>query len=578
MSAPTWSDLTKRAALVTRAQVISPIATALHDKRAALVSRTIAHRRAEAEVAAHAENDQRVAALAPRRPARPMIRGSFFTGADGGRLMGDWNSQWTFSPDYEIRWQFRFMRARARDLVRNNPYASGFAAEIANQVIGPKGVLLQARVKNRAGDLAESTNDEIERAFQEWGYPDTASADGHDSWIDIQTLVMKTLPVDGEVFLRRLRGYDNDFGYALQFIDADLVDEYYNLPASSGQNEIRMGVEVNGFNRPVAYHIWNRYLSEQNSAPRIRQRMPADEIIHLFVRYRPNQTRGVSWFAPILASLHFLDGYEFAELQAARASAAKMGWIKNVSDAAIENYTPPKPGEEPKTMEVEPGLITELLPGQEFEAFDPTHPSTAYKDFTCTVLRAISRGLNISYSTLTGDLSQANYGSQRGGLLAERDHYRGLQEFLICHLHRPVYRDWIKMALLVPGAIGVDSRLASDYADIRWLPRGYAWIDPLKDLQATKLEIDLGLNSRTRAAGEVGYDHEEIVEELAEEQALAESYDVDTSGNQIAGVRPLSVSPEGQVDDSSQPGGASDSAGSQNAQTPKARLLRRGVA
>lgn len=462
--------------------------------------------------------------------------------------MGDWNNQWTFSPDYEVRWQFRFLRARARDLVRNNPYAAGFASEIANQVIGPHGVLLQAKIKTVGGQLAKATNAEIERAWQDWGEPETASADGRDSWIDLQQLTMKTLPVDGEVFFRRIKGFDNDYGYALQFIDADLVDEYYNVPAAPGRNEIRMGVELDRYNRPVAYHIWNRYQSEPNAGPRDRQRIPAEEIIHLFVRYRPNQTRGVSWFAPILASLHYLDGYEFAELQAARASAAKMGWIKNMSDAAIEAYTPPEPGEEPRTMEVEPGLITELAPGQEFESFDPTHPSTAYKDFTCTVLRAIARGLNVSYSTLTGDLSQANYGSQRGGLLAERDHYRSLQQFLISHMHRVVYRDWVSMSLL-SGAIRVDSRLASEYAEVAWKPRGFKWIDPFSDLKAAKLEIDLGLNSRTRLAAQNGLDFEEIVEELADEQDTADEAGIDISGNQISGVNPTTVSPEGQAED-----------------------------
>lgn len=496
---------------------------------------------------------------APTR--RGGVRASIFNAADTSRLMSD-SLPWTFSSDYEIRWEIRFMRARARALVRNNPYAAGFVNEIANQVIGPHGILLQAKVKTQAGDHAKATNTTIEKGWQTWGLPETCSADGHDGWVDTQELIMKTIPMDGEVFLRRLRGFDNRYGYALQFIDADLVDELYNIPAGPGQNEIRMGVEIDGYNRPVAYHVYRRYPSDNTGQQYTREKIPADEMLHLFVRYRPNQTRGVTWFAPVVTSLHNLDGYEFAELQAARVSAAKMGFIINKSLEAIQAYTPPAPGEEPRTMDVEPGLIPELMPGQEFQSFDPQHPTAAYRDFTSTVLGAIARGLNMSYATLTGDLSKANYGSNRAGLQSERDVYRKLQMFMITHGCRPVYTDWIRMALL-GSALILDSRLASDYTDVAWKPRGWKWIDPWVDLRASKLAIDLGLDSRTRIAAEQGRDYEDTVDELGEEQEYAENAGVDVSGNQITGVSPTSVSKEGTADEAEvgdNPGAGDDDA------------------
>lgn len=483
---------------------------------------------------------------------------STFEGGSVDRTSEDW-VPWTFSPNYEVRGVLRFMRARARQLVRDNDYAAGFVRSVSDNVVGPKGALLQAKIKNLQGQLATATNKEIERGFTAWGEPETASADGKDSWADIQRLYIETMAVDGEVILRRHAGFDNPFAYTLQFIDPDLLDETYNVGANPAaqQNEIRMGVEVDRYSRPVAYWIWNRYLTDQAGFDRTRERIPASQIIHDFIRYRPNQTRGVTWFAPVMTSLHHLDGYSKAELMATRAAAAKMGFILNKQPEAIQAFEWNEKNR--RTMDVTPGLIDELLPGQEFASFDPTHPGTTFDMFTTAVLRAVARGLNVSMLTMTGDLRGANYSSMRAGLVPERDHWRALQTFVAMHFHRLIYRDWLRMSLLT-GAVRLDSRLASEYFEIAWGFRGWQYVDPLKDLQALKLGIDLGIDSRQDACGELGIDYEDTVDKLAYEEEYAEEAGVDVSGNQIAGISPTRVSPEGEADDASEPQQTDDAA------------------
>lgn len=466
------------------------------------------------------------------RAAVPSSRLSAFSGAQQTRLTADW-TPYVQSPDQETRYVLSTLRARARQLVRDNSHASGFVNELASNVIGPDGILLQAKITTANGALAKSTNREIERGWLEWGMPETASADGFDSWPDLQRLFIKTIAVDGEIIVRKHRYFDNAFGFTLQIIDPDLLDETFNRPASTGVNEIRLGIEVNAWGRPVAYHLWNRHPGDAGTK-RERVAVPADEIIHKFVRYRPNQVRGVSWFAPVLVDLKMLDGYEEAELVAARTSASKMGWIVNKSPEAMQAFDPNAYGNYQKTLEVEPGLVSELLPGQEFQTFDPNHPSQAFKEFTKAVLRSVARGLNMAYTTLTGDLEAVNYSSIRAGLLSERDHWRTLQRWMGVHIHRPIYREWMQMALLA-GAVKVDSRLASNYYAVEWKPRGWKWVDPVNDLTAAALAIALGLDSRQRLAAEQGRDFEEIVEELQHELDVAESAGVDISG---AGTAP----------------------------------------
>ena len=494
-----------------------------------------------------------VAATALNRPMRTSGRSfrasSSFAAAGIDRLTEDW-LPWTLSPDWETRSALRLLRARARQLVRDNGYCAGFVGAVSDNIVGPDGVLLQAKVKNQAGKLARATNRELERAWTLWGEPETASADGIDSWIDIQRLFAEMMPVDGEVILRKHKGFDNAFGFALQFIDPDLLDETYNVPAGNGRNEIRMGVEIDSYHRPVAYWLWSRYATDASGEPYERIRVPASEIIHRFIRYRPNQTRGITWFAPVMLNMHHLGQFALNEVVASRAAAGKMGFILNKNPEAIQGWS--WDAKKVKQMDVEPGLIDELMPGQEFASFDPTHPSTTFDSFESAMLRSIARGFKISHLTLTGDLRQANYSSMRAGLLPERDHWRALQKYLAMHCHRLVYREWLAMALL-SGAVRVDSRLASNYYEVAWKGRGWQWVDPLKDMEALKLGIDLGIDSRQHANAETGRDYEDTVDELQYEQEYAAEAGVDVSGNQIAGVSPVRVSPEGEADDSGEP-------------------------
>jgi lambda family phage portal protein len=447
-----------------------------------------------------------------------------FGGASTSRLFWDW-AVGILSPDRELQYNARLLRARARDLRRNNPWVAGWARELVNNIIGDEGIQLHAQIKDDGGTLDKETNRALEAAWKEWDFPENASVDGHDSWVDLQRLAVEGLAIDGEIFVRHHPGFlPSRHRYAVQLIDPDLLDEFYNVAPDENGVEVRMGVELDRNGRAIGYWFWRNHPADLWPR-RERVRIDAKEITHLFVRYRPGQTRGVSWLAPILTNVHHLDGLTESELVASRMTAAKMGFIENVTPEAIEAYAAKlRSGKsQPQDLEVAPGLIDELAPGQTFKGFDPQHPNSAFEAFNKIILRGIGRGLGSSYSALTGDLSDANYGSQRAGLLPERDNYRVIQGWLKKWLHRTVYRNWVGMALL---ARAIDlpfaaSRLPSDYFAVAFRERGWKWIDPLKDLQAADLEVKLGLTSRTRLASERGVDFEEIVDEIAAEQEYA---------------------------------------------------------
>lgn len=463
--------------------------------------------------------------------------GSAFRGAEVTRFALD-RLGTASHPDSEVMYSARALRARARDLVRNDPYAAGAVESFADNIVGEHGIRLKPKITLPFNDLngtaAPTLNWEIERAWQDWAN-EHATVDGLESWYETERLIAKSWATDGEVFVRRRRGWDNPYGFAVELIDPDLLDETFNAPAArNGGREIVMGVELNPHGRRLAFHFWTEH--PDAGGRRARVRIPADEITHFFVRYRTGQNRGYSLFAPILTTVEMINGLAEAELVASRLHASKMGFITNDTPEAIQAYAARlamqgKNGaqDQPVRTKSAPGTWTELHPGQGVESFDPTHPNDAFEAFLKVMLRGVARGLGVSYHTLTGDTAEANYSSQRISLVPERDRWRAVQRIFARRIHQPVYRDWLGTSLLA-GALTLPSPLPTDFYAVEWRGRRWQWIDPANDLQAAEAEIKLGINSRQRLAADRGLDYETVVDECAEDQAYAREAGVFVGG------------------------------------------------
>jgi lambda family phage portal protein len=447
-------------------------------------------------------------------------RNGGFYGAIQSRLTSDWNPQ-SQGPIAEQRGSLRTLRDRARDLEKNNPLVRRYLHLVAENVVGHRGIRLQCANTLPNGLPNRTANAEIERAFCAWHLPKHCTMDGRQSWVDLQRDVIRTMARDGEAFVRLVRGGPQ--GFALQHIDAALVDETHNLMAGENRNAIKLGIEVDAWDRPVAYHVLTGHINDEFGMTRQeRVRIPADEMLHLFVSRRPGAVRGETWLAPVLLSLRMLDGYAEAELVAARTAAAKMGFvITNPENAAPTDPDAPVRSE----MEAAPGVIDFLDPGQTFEQWDPTHPSQNFALFVTQIGKFIAAGLNVSFAGLTSDLRETNFSSARIGLLQERDGWRVLQAWLSEHFCEPVYQEWREVAW-ARGDLAV-RMVPSQYGRHAWRPRGWAYTNPQQELQADMLAIAAGLTSPQRVVADNGDDLEDIYAELDAAKQLADEYDVD---------------------------------------------------
>ncbi len=455
-----------------------------------------------------------------------MRREATFAAAEQSRLFADWNG-YILSAVQELRWELRTLRGRSRALARNNPHARRFVNALTTNVVGPKGIRLQPTNLARDGKRDRAANLYVKTAWQTWGHRGTCTVDKSLSWNDVERLVLGTIAVDGEALVYEVPYADNQFGYALQLIDPDLLDEGYNVASGPNGNPIRMGIELDRVTQaPVAYHLWSRHPQDVGTGVELkRERYGADVLHHLFVRWRIGQLRGIPWMAPAMTSLQHLGGYVGAEVIAARTASAKMGFILQNSADGASGPDPDAIEEEEQEapyLEAAPGIIDRLGPGETFANWDPTHPTSQVHPFMNSLLHFIAAGVNVSAMTLTGDVSQANYSSLREGKNTERDAWEMLQTWYAGELHEPVFNHWLPLARTM-GAIPLRGPITA-FAAHRWQPRGWRWVDPLKDVQASERELALRLTTRTRLAAERGDDIEEIFAEWRDEQDLAAEF------------------------------------------------------
>lgn len=489
--------------------------------------------REAAEYAAAQREIARLKAQASRTERR-----SFQAGVVN-RLTSDWMTSLT-STRSELRQYLRNIRARSRDLARNNDYLKKFLRMVVTNVIGPRGIKLQVRVADSDSTLTAELDgvlaSEVEKAFKKWGKKKTCTASGKLSWTGVQRLFIRTIARDGEVLIQKMRvsRKENPFGFSLRFVDVSWLDETHNQLLPNG-NRIVMGVEVDQYDRPQAY--WLTPPADEYTYPgamaggqaaRNRTRVPAEEFIHAFLIDDENQTRGLPWAHTAMLRTKMLGGYEEAELVAARVGACKGGFLKPSADK-------PYDGEEPDTTieQVEPGMIQELPPGYEWVTYDPTHPNTNFVGFVKGILMGVAAGLEVTYTSLTGDLSEVNFSSIRAGLLEERDLWRTLQHFVEEELCDEVYAGWLEAAFLT-GALEITADDLARIQEPTWQPRGWSWVDPLKDVEASVTAINNGLGTRTQVLGEQGTDFEDTVKTLAKEQQLLKANGVEIASNQPA--------------------------------------------
>lgn len=444
----------------------------------------------------------------------PRARRRSFAGAQSSNLTWSWTAR-SASINADLLAALPTLRARSRDLERNNDYARKFLSMVETNVVGHAGFALFVEPRKPDGTIDRADAALIESAFWRWAQQE-CEVSGL-SMAEVQRLFIRTVARDGEVAVRyRARGA---FGMQLQLIDPDCIDASYNADLRDGQ-KVRMGVEYGDGGAVTAYWLTQADLADpkQSGHGLQRVRVSADEMRLYFPRMSIGQLRGVPFMSSAMLRLQMLGGYEEAAVVAARVGAAKLGAIQTpdgeisgMGDATDESGNAIHDAQEP-------GSFFNLPPGAELKSWDPDYPHEQFGSFVRACLRGLSSGLGVSYATLANDLENVNYSSIRAGVLEEREVWKALQGWMIDTFLQPMYSTWLRHALASKHLAALPATKFDKFAAARWQGRRWDWVDPEKDMSANIMAIKHGIKSRTEIVAEQGRDLADVWSDLKREQ------------------------------------------------------------
>ena len=374
---------------------------------------------------------------------------------------------------------------RARDAFYNFPEATAIVSSFVDHCTGTDGV------------TASWGSDRLQGIWDTWaGDPDLCDAEGRQNVQGIWSLVCKTIFISGACIVRR-EWADDPRGMAvpirLRTLEPDYLDSQKDIADTGKGTYITGGVEMNRRGRPVAYWLFEQHPGDNtrfHSAKSVR--VPAEDIIYAFEIDRPEQAIGITRLHSSLMLLRDLDDYFVNEIIAKRSQSAPAAIVSSAKGAGMLGLEIAPGGNTdagaPRPEQFEAGMI-HYLPDAVDVHMPTVQHSANFSPFTQTFQRRIARGAKSTYQHATGDLSQANYSSNRMGNIGFAAGIRTFQlQTLEPQVCNPVAMWWLEAAR---GRNNSLSRTAKPTWGWPTVPDG----DPLKETMARILACRAGFTS-----------------------------------------------------------------------------------
>jgi len=494
--------------------------------------------------------------------------GGYLAGRVDRRSMSKWKTS-TGSADADILPDLPTMRERSRDLVRNSPIAAGALSGVVNSVVGT-GLAMQSNLDREVLGLSEEqaalTQKQIEREFRLWAdTPDCDLARTLDFY-GLQELAFRSTLESADCFalLPMVQTMGSIYTLKVQLLEGDRVSQpkgEKETPTFAG------GVKLDPSGAPAFYYIRTSHPGDLGSPKEewkpyeaFGKKTGRRNVLHLYRKLRPGQTRGVPYLAPVVEALKQLDRYTEAEIMAAVVSGMFSVFVKSEGGMTLQDVTtgaPPAAGQIEQNLKS--GAIIDLAPGESIEVANPGRPNANFDPFIQSILVQVAMALEVPFEVLLKRFN-SSFSASKAALLEAWRFFNGRRAWLVTAFCQPVFEAWMDEAVargrvIAPGYFQ-DPAIRRAYLGTKWIGDSPGQIDPTKEVEAARQRIELGLSTHAEecaalTGGDWETKHFQLAREvkMRKEAGLIRDYFPEESGDASKAAQPGQPKPKDEKEE-----------------------------
>lgn len=457
---------------------------------------------------------------------------------EGGKITRR-NQSWrprNRAQDAEVYEHWDLLTARGRWLGQNNPWCVGAKTSIADDIIG-KGIRTKANVKDTDSKPLRDWNTQADELYERWMCE--ADVSGQQHWYEMTRTNLFGTVESGAGFLveRALNDPNRLVPLCWEEVEPDQLDKSRDRPAGGGQNEIRRGIEIDANRRPVAYWLYTTHPNDLHPLKIFSsERIPAERVLQLYRRDRPNQVTGSTWFAPIIIPLWNLYEYQSCEIDAAKIQSyfiylwkRETGQGQGIGLGDEDRETSPEDLFGNQMEPLSPGIALEGGIQDDLKMIQGTKINGDVVPWLKLFLQTISVGMSIGYAKFTGDFSERSFSSHRAEQINDNLHLEPRHEWHVRHIDLPVRqratRQFIGLEYLALPKVGIAgfNRNPWRWLQCKALPLIDDYLNPKEEISAQTDAISSGQWSFTRSAARLGMERDELFDELEDDLEAMEA-------------------------------------------------------
>lgn len=473
------------------------------DRIVGAVSPALASRRVKARV------DHEIRLAISQRAAE---RFTAWEAADHDRLRGErWMASKLTTND-ALQSELETLIDRANDLYRTDVFAASAINGRVDNVIGV-GIRPQCRVQPERGILTPKQAEDF-RVMSEWLFAKWAEAEG---WHTKQRMLERCNSIYGESWLHMADDDDptKPVTLTVQVIHPQRIPLFGY--GQHTQTQRRLGLRLDAKGNPIAAYVTKGLPNDSHGYDLRETEVSLDDLLHCYEQQTPGQLRGVPWLAPAMSKLKDLKDFVYANLIAEQVAACHGAFVTGVTDPVALAES----GRSKSNLEdLAPGSIQYLADGEGITFSDPARPGTTLAPYVEWSLHGIAAALRYPYELLSKQFTN-NFSGGRLALIDGRITFKVWQSCLIEQVFRRVWARFIDRAV-VQGVLPVDPVKYEQHRDHflqhQWIPPGWPWVDPQKEVQADILAIEAGLTTQTESLASRGRDFDETLQQIEREQ------------------------------------------------------------